>query len=71
MPPPTGLAATFASLVHFQPKRIWIDKGYHGTYQSISVYQRLASPAAEILDLPSSDPSLLEEALAPVTLNQR
>ena len=60
----TGLAATFGSLVHFRPKRIWIDGGYHGTHQSIAVYQRL-SPAVEVLDLASEDPSLLEDRVEP------
>ena len=60
----TGLAATFGSLVHFKPKRIWIDGGYHGTHQSIAVYQRL-SPAVEVLDLSSDAPSLLEGRIAP------
>ncbi|EIW61274.1 cystathionine gamma-synthase [Trametes versicolor FP-101664 SS1] len=36
----SGLAATYAALVYFKPKRIAITGGYHGCHASIDVYKR-------------------------------
>lgn len=38
---PSGIAATFACLVHTRPNVIAITKGYHGCHESIQVYRRL------------------------------
>ncbi|EGO21042.1 hypothetical protein SERLADRAFT_452185 [Serpula lacrymans var. lacrymans S7.9] len=36
----SGLAATYAALVHFKPKRIAITRGYPGCHASIAVYAK-------------------------------
>ncbi|KAH9843892.1 cystathionine gamma-synthase [Rhodofomes roseus] len=36
----SGLAASYAALVHFHPKRIAITGGYHGCHNTIEVYKR-------------------------------
>lgn len=33
----SGLSAAFAALTHYNPKRVAIDKGYHGTHDVIQV----------------------------------
>ena len=33
----SGLSAAFAAISHFRPRRIAIDKGYHGTHDVIQV----------------------------------
>ncbi|CCM04816.1 uncharacterized protein FIBRA_07009 [Fibroporia radiculosa] len=35
----SGLAASYAALVYFRPKRIAISGGYHGCHNTIAVYQ--------------------------------
>ncbi|EJU06473.1 cystathionine gamma-synthase [Dacryopinax primogenitus] len=46
----SGLAAGYAALVHYKPKRIAIRGGYHGFHMSISVYQS-SNSSVELIDL--------------------
>lgn len=45
----SGLASAFAAFVHYNPKRIAIRNGYHGTHGSIAAYKR--SNNVEVLDI--------------------
>ncbi|CCO33955.1 hypothetical protein BN14_08044 [Rhizoctonia solani AG-1 IB] len=36
----SGIAATYAALVHLNPKRLAIRDGYHGVHVSIDVYKK-------------------------------
>jgi len=38
------------ALAFFQPKRVAIKEGYHGSHQSLGLYKKLC-PAFEIIDL--------------------
>lgn len=38
----SGLAAAYAALIHYKPKRIAITNGYHGVHSAIDLYRRAA-----------------------------
>ncbi|KAG5458991.1 MAG: hypothetical protein BJ554DRAFT_687, partial [Olpidium bornovanus] len=44
-----GIAAVFAALVHYAPRRVAIRDGYHGTHATLELFSKL-SPV-EILDM--------------------
>jgi cystathionine gamma-synthase len=44
----SGLAAVYAALRHLRPKRVAIDRGYHGTHM---VLQRLREDGVEVIEL--------------------
>ncbi|CAE6412018.1 unnamed protein product [Rhizoctonia solani] len=46
----SGIAATYAALVHLNPKRLAIRDGYHGVHVSIDVYKK-AKPELELIDI--------------------
>ncbi|KZT51269.1 cystathionine gamma-synthase [Calocera cornea HHB12733] len=46
----SGLAAGYAAIVHYKPKRIAIRGGYHGLHMAIKVYQG-SNPAVEVVDM--------------------
>uniref|UniRef100_A0A7S3PI40 Cystathionine gamma-synthase n=1 Tax=Aplanochytrium stocchinoi TaxID=215587 RepID=A0A7S3PI40_9STRA len=47
----SGLAACFAALSYFQPKRVAIHGGYHGTHMVINALKRLRSGEISVIDL--------------------
>lgn len=47
----SGLSAVYAALVYLKPKRIAIGEGYHGTHNSIDVYQQSRDVPVEIIGL--------------------
>ncbi|CAA7259667.1 unnamed protein product [Cyclocybe aegerita] len=47
----SGLAASYAALVFFQPKRIAIRGGYHGCHATIAVYKKNQGIDIELIDL--------------------
>ncbi|KAJ3855657.1 Cys/Met metabolism PLP-dependent enzyme-domain-containing protein [Lentinula lateritia] len=47
----SGLAACFAALVYYKPKRVAIRGGYFGCHHSIEVYSKCKEIAVEIIDL--------------------
>ncbi|GJE84420.1 cystathionine gamma-synthase [Phanerochaete sordida] len=47
----SGLAASYAALVHLKPKRVAITGGYHGVHMSINVYKRSSKEPLEIIGL--------------------
>ncbi|KAF9568962.1 cystathionine gamma-synthase [Agrocybe pediades] len=47
----SGLAASYAALVFFQPKRIAIRGGYHGCHATIDVYKKTKGIQLELIDL--------------------
>ncbi|KAF8812346.1 cystathionine gamma-synthase [Phlegmacium glaucopus] len=48
----SGLAASYAALVFYRPKRIAIRGGYHGCHATIAVY-RAQTPKVDVIDLDS------------------
>jgi len=48
----SGLAASYAALVFYRPKRIAISGGYHGCHATIAVYKTQATEV-EVIDLDS------------------
>ncbi|KAF8640123.1 hypothetical protein AX17_001359 [Amanita inopinata Kibby_2008] len=65
----SGLAACYAALVFFRPKRIAIGDGYHGCHMSIDVYKKSRDGALEVIGLDdeykSGDLCWLETPLNP------
>jgi len=49
----SGLAASYAALVFYQPKRIAIKDGYHGCHATIAVYQKNNPDATKVIDIDS------------------
>ncbi|KAF8165442.1 Cys/Met metabolism PLP-dependent enzyme-domain-containing protein [Crassisporium funariophilum] len=49
----SGLAASYAALVFYQPKRIAIRGGYHGCHATIAVYKKNQGIEVEMIDLDS------------------
>ncbi|PSS37311.1 hypothetical protein PHLCEN_2v788 [Hermanssonia centrifuga] len=47
----SGLAASYAALVHLRPKRIAITGGYHGCHMTIDVYKRSRTADIEIIGI--------------------
>ncbi|KAJ3534940.1 hypothetical protein NM688_g7052 [Phlebia brevispora] len=47
----SGLAASYAALVHTKPKRVAITGGYHGCHLTIEVYKRAKNAELEVIDL--------------------
>jgi cystathionine gamma-synthase len=47
----SGLAATYAALVHFKPKRIAITGGYHGVHSTIRLYKQSRDVDVPLVDL--------------------
>ncbi|KAF9058074.1 Cys/Met metabolism PLP-dependent enzyme-domain-containing protein [Panaeolus papilionaceus] len=47
----SGLAASYAALVHLQPKRIAIREGYHGCHMTIQIYMRQKGGDVKLIDL--------------------
>ncbi|KAF4602184.1 hypothetical protein EYR40_005388 [Pleurotus pulmonarius] len=47
----SGLSASYAALVFFQPKRIAITGGYHGCHNTIAVYKKSRNADIPIIDL--------------------
>ncbi|KAF9006477.1 cystathionine gamma-synthase [Cyathus striatus] len=47
----SGLAASYAALVYFKPKRIAITGGYHGCHATIEVYKKSRDAKLEMIDL--------------------
>ncbi|KAF7790899.1 hypothetical protein EIP86_001857 [Pleurotus ostreatoroseus] len=47
----SGLAASYAALVHTKPKRIAISGGYHGCHMTIEVYKRSKDVELELISL--------------------
>ncbi|PCH41264.1 cystathionine gamma-synthase [Wolfiporia cocos MD-104 SS10] len=47
----SGLAASYAALVYFHPKRIAITGGYHGCHNTIDVYKRSRSGDLPLIGL--------------------
>ncbi|KAJ7095286.1 Cys/Met metabolism PLP-dependent enzyme-domain-containing protein [Mycena belliarum] len=64
----SGLAASYAALVFFAPKRIAITAGYHGCHATIQVYLK-AAPSVQVITLDdefkSGDLCWLETPLNP------
>ncbi|KAJ7781343.1 pyridoxal phosphate-dependent transferase [Mycena metata] len=64
----SGLAASYAALVFYKPKRIAITEGYHGCHAMIEVYLK-AAPHVKIIklddDFESGDLCWLETPLNP------
>jgi len=46
----SGLAAAYAAITHFAPKRIAVRGGYHGFHMSIQVYQQ-GNKTVEVIDI--------------------
>ncbi|KAG9104728.1 hypothetical protein FRC06_011622 [Ceratobasidium sp. 370] len=46
----SGLAATYAAIVHVNPRRIAIKDGYHGVHSSIEVFKK-TKPELKIVDI--------------------
>ncbi|KAJ1915472.1 hypothetical protein IWQ60_008428 [Tieghemiomyces parasiticus] len=56
----SGLAATFAFLLYFKPKRIALGVGYHGTRAAIDLYQKRVAPVTLIkIDDPYHEDDLI------------
>ncbi|KDR83849.1 hypothetical protein GALMADRAFT_681044 [Galerina marginata CBS 339.88] len=49
----SGLAASYAALVFYRPKRIAIRGGYHGCHATIDVYKKSRGIQLEVIDLDS------------------
>ncbi|RDB21935.1 hypothetical protein Hypma_011084 [Hypsizygus marmoreus] len=47
----SGLAATYAALVFYNPKRIAITAGYHGCHGTIQVYKKTKGADVQVIDL--------------------
>jgi cystathionine beta-lyase/cystathionine gamma-synthase len=47
----SGLAASYAALVFFRPKRIAIRGGYHGCHATIEVYKKSQGVTIDVIDL--------------------
>ncbi|KAF5388095.1 hypothetical protein D9615_000305 [Tricholomella constricta] len=47
----SGLAASYAALVFYQPKRIAITEGYHGCYATIEVYKKTKGADLQIIGI--------------------
>lgn len=47
----SGLAASYAALIFYQPKRIAITGGYHGCHATIEVYRKSRGVNLEVIDL--------------------
>ncbi|KAK2466138.1 hypothetical protein APHAL10511_001780 [Amanita phalloides] len=47
----SGLAACYSALIFFQPKRIAITGGYHGSHSSIEIYRKSTGSGVELIDL--------------------
>ncbi|GJJ07204.1 hypothetical protein Clacol_001404 [Clathrus columnatus] len=47
----SGLSAIYAALVHLKPKRIAIGEGYHGTLNTIGVYQQSREIPVNVIGL--------------------
>ncbi|KAJ7283750.1 Cys/Met metabolism PLP-dependent enzyme-domain-containing protein [Mycena rebaudengoi] len=64
----SGLAASYAAMVHYKPKRIAITGGYHGCHAAIQVYLK-GAPDVKVIDLDddfqSGDYCWLETPLNP------
>lgn len=65
----SGLAACYAALVYYQPKRIAITQGYHGCHATIEVYRKTRGGNVEIIgiddDFQTGDLCWLETPLNP------
>ncbi|KAF8211210.1 Cys/Met metabolism PLP-dependent enzyme-domain-containing protein [Mycena galopus ATCC 62051] len=65
----SGLAASYAALVFFKPKRIAITDGYHGCHAMIEVYRK-AAPDVKVIklddDFQSGDLCWLETPVNPI-----
>ncbi|KAG9127678.1 hypothetical protein FRC07_010903 [Ceratobasidium sp. 392] len=46
----SGIAATYAALVHANPRRLAIKDGYHGVHSSIEVFKK-SKPELKIIDI--------------------
>ncbi|KAG6837547.1 hypothetical protein H0H93_007728 [Arthromyces matolae] len=47
----SGLAAAYAALVFFKPKRIAIREGYHGCHATIETYKKAKDSTLQVIDL--------------------
>ncbi|GLB33706.1 putative cystathionine gamma-synthase [Lyophyllum shimeji] len=47
----SGLAASYAALVFYQPKRVAISEGYHGCHATIEVYKKTKGVDLQIIGL--------------------
>ncbi|KAG6813503.1 hypothetical protein H0H92_010528 [Tricholoma furcatifolium] len=47
----SGLAASYAALVFFKPKRIAIRGGYHGCHATIETYKKAKDSTLQVIDL--------------------
>ncbi|KAI0650648.1 cystathionine gamma-synthase [Trametes meyenii] len=65
----SGLAASYAALVYFKPKRVAITAGYHGCHATIDVYKRSRNAELPIIgiddDFQPGDLCWLETPLNP------
>lgn len=53
---PSGIAASFAALLHYLPDTIAITNGYHGVHTSIGVYQKTRGDCAPVRVITLDDP---------------
>ncbi|KZT24433.1 cystathionine gamma-synthase [Neolentinus lepideus HHB14362 ss-1] len=65
----SGLAACYAALVYYQPKRIAITQGYHGCHATIDVYKKTRGGDVDVIgiddDFQPGDLCWLETPLNP------
>ncbi|KIY46637.1 cystathionine gamma-synthase [Fistulina hepatica ATCC 64428] len=47
----SGLAAVYAALVHYQPKRVAMTDGYHGCHASLETYRKASANVVEAIDI--------------------
>ncbi|KAK7049604.1 hypothetical protein VNI00_005635 [Paramarasmius palmivorus] len=47
----SGLAACFAAMLHYKPKRVAIRDGYWGTHQTLQAYQKSKGTQVPMIDL--------------------